>query len=70
MKLRAKDSLHVSAVGPDAIRPGQEFSLNDGDAKSLISRGLAEEVAGGKSDQPLSNKKEGASPNNKAKKAD
>lgn len=70
MKLRAKDSLHISAVGPDAIRPGREFSLNDGDAKSLISRGLAEEVAEEKAEPPLSNKKEGASPSTKAKKAD
>ncbi|MCK0531767.1 hypothetical protein [Sphingobium agri] len=69
MKLRAKDSLHISAVGPDAIRPGQEFSLNDGDAKSLIARGLAEEVAE-KAEGPLSNKKEGASPSTKTKKAE
>jgi hypothetical protein len=45
MKLKATDSLHVSNVSADAIRPGQTFDLEDGEARDLVRRGLATEVA-------------------------
>ena len=31
MLMKAIDTLHVSAVGPDNIQPGQTFEINDGD---------------------------------------
>lgn len=65
MDLIAKDTLHISSVGPDAIRPGQPFELNDGDAKMLIDRDLAS-AAPQKAEQPAKNKAEGPSPRNKA----
>jgi len=68
MEIIAKDTLHISSVGPDTIRPGQRFELNDGDAKMLIDRGLAS-AASGKAEQPPKNKAEGASPRNKAETA-
>lgn len=45
MKLKATDTLHISSLGPDPIRPGEEFELHDPDAKKLIDRGLAKKVA-------------------------
>ena len=44
MKLKAKDTLHVSSVKPDNIQPNEEFEINDADGKSLVERGLATEV--------------------------
>ena len=56
MKLIATDTLHISAVSPDAIRPGVQFELNDGDAKSLITRGLAKRAPSVKAARPVKNK--------------
>lgn len=44
MKLKAKDTLHISSVKPDNILPGEEFEIDDAGGKSLIDRGLATEV--------------------------
>ena len=41
MLMKAIDTLHVSAVGPDNIQPGQTFEINDGDGAILHERGLA-----------------------------
>jgi hypothetical protein len=45
MKLKAKDTLHVSSAGPDTIRAGQQFEVSDSEGKELIDRGLATRVA-------------------------
>ena len=47
MLMKAIDTLHVSAVGPDNIQPGQTFEINDGDGAILQERGLAVPVEGG-----------------------
>jgi hypothetical protein len=47
MLMKAIDTLHVSAVGPDNIEPGQTFEINDGDGAILHERGLAVPVEGG-----------------------
>lgn len=65
MKLIAIDTLHISAVGPDAIRPGAPFELNDGDAKNLISRGLAKRAPIDKK-APAAKNKVAPQPANKA----
>ena len=41
MLMKAIDTLHVSAVGPDNIQPGQTFEINEGDGAILHERGLA-----------------------------
>ena len=50
MLMKAIDTLHVSAVGPDNIQPGQTFEINDGDGAILHERGLAVPVEGGPAD--------------------
>ena len=47
MLMKAIDTLHVSAVGPDNIQPGQTLEINDGDGAILHERGLAVPVEGG-----------------------
>lgn len=59
MKLKALDTLHISAVGPESIAPGGIFEVSDADGESLISRGLAKAMA------PPENKM-AAAPENKA----
>ncbi|WOK37569.1 hypothetical protein [Sphingomonas sp. C3-2] len=44
MLMKALDTLHVSAVGPDNIRAGQTFEIADADGEILRQRGLAEPV--------------------------
>lgn len=65
MKMKALDSLHVSSVRADIIRPGEEFEVNDGDGKMLADRGLAQEIGGAKAESAPKNKAEPA-PGNKA----
>lgn len=65
MKLKAIDTLHVSAVGPDNIAPGAEFEVSDDMARQLIVRGLAVEV---KVAAPVANKMEPAPSNKGAEK--
>lgn len=44
MLMKALDTLHVSAVGPDIILAGQTFEIADNDGEILRQRGLAEPV--------------------------
>ncbi len=44
MLMKALDTLHVSAVGPDNILVGQTFEIADADGEILRQRGLAEPV--------------------------
>ena len=41
MLMKALDTLHVSAAGPDNIQVGQTFEINDSDGQILQQRGLA-----------------------------
>jgi hypothetical protein len=70
MKLKAKDTLHVSAVKADNIVPGEEFEVSDDFGRQLVERGLATEIIGKteeKAAAPVKNKMEDA-PANKASK--
>lgn len=66
MKLKAVDTLHVSSVGPEPIRPGQTFEVEDGAGKSLVARRLATEVAEKKAEPDV---KAEPAPQNKAEPA-
>lgn len=44
MLMKALDTLHVSAVGPDNILAGQTFEIAEADGEILRQRGLAESV--------------------------
>lgn len=44
MKLKAKDTLHVSSVKPENLAPGEEFEVSEAVGRSLVERGLATEV--------------------------
>lgn len=44
MKLKANDTLHISAVKADNILPGETFEVSEAEGKSLVDRGLASEV--------------------------
>ena len=46
MLMKALDTLHVSAAGPDNIQAGQTFEINDGDGQILHQRGRAVPVEG------------------------
>lgn len=61
MKLKANDTLHVSAVGPDNIAPGAEFEVSDDTGAALVARGLASEVKAA----PVPQNKMDAAPANK-----
>lgn len=65
MKLKAKDTLHVSAVKADVIQAGEVFEIEDGAGKSLVDRGLATEV---KAAPAHENKMEAAPANKSARK--
>ncbi len=41
MLMKALDTLHVSAVGPDNIHAGETFEIADADGQILADRGLA-----------------------------
>ena len=41
MLMKALDTLHVSAVGPDIILAGQTFEIADNDGETLRQRGTA-----------------------------
>lgn len=62
MKLKAIDTLHVSAVGPNNIAPGAEFEVSDAAGAELVARGLASEVKAA----PVPQNKMSAAPANKA----
>lgn len=42
MHLRAKDTVHISAVQSDNLVEGDEFEINDDEGQKLIDRGIAE----------------------------
>lgn len=65
MKLKAKDTLHVSSVKADNIAPGETFEVSDDMGRQLVERSLAAEVKAAKADAAPSNKMESA-PSNKA----
>lgn len=44
MRLRAKDTVHISAVQSDNLVEGDEFELEDAEGQKLIDRGIAELV--------------------------
>ena len=44
MLMKALDTLHISAVGPDILLAGQTFEITDNDGEILRQRGLAEPV--------------------------
>ena len=44
MKVRAKDTVHVSNVRAEPFAAGDTFELNEGEARQLIKRGLVTEV--------------------------
>lgn len=44
MRLRAKDTVHISSVQSENLVEGDEFDLNDDEGKKLIDRGIAEQV--------------------------
>ncbi len=44
MKLKAHDTLHVSSVRADNIKPGEEFEVSDDFGRQFVERGLATEV--------------------------
>lgn len=62
MKLKARDSMHVSSVKSDNLVKGEVFDVDDAEGKQLVARGLADRVAA-----PAT--KNAAAPANKKKQA-
>jgi len=44
VRMKALDTLHVSGVGPDSLRPGDEFVVSNTVAAELERRGLAQSL--------------------------
>ena len=44
MKVKAKDTVHVSNVRSEPFVEGETFELEEGQARQLIERGLVSEV--------------------------
>ena len=72
VRMKALDTLHISALSQHPFGPGDEFEINSSDAKSLEDRGLASLVVGDGGDggdggekaaPPLENKMESAAEN-------
>lgn len=64
VKMKAIDTLHVSAAGPDNIEAGASFEVNETEAKQLEDRGLAKRVGAAKAEPAPANKMADA-PDNK-----
>lgn len=66
MKLRAYDTVHVSTVRAENLRPGEEFEIGDAAGEELLKAhpGLFAVVEGAKAEPAPSNKAEPA-PENK-----
>jgi hypothetical protein len=64
-KMKAVDTLHVSAAGPENIEGGQIFEVNETEAKLLEDRGLATRV-GAKAQSAAPANKMQAAPDNKS----
>lgn len=56
MKLKAKDTIHVSSVKADPIRPAEVFEVSDDTGKQLLDRGLATRVGSAKATAAPRNK--------------
>lgn len=54
--MKAIDTLHISAVGPDNIAAGASFDVNETEAKQLEDRGLATRIGAAKADPAPTNK--------------
>lgn len=68
MKLKANDTIHISSVKAEAIRPGETFDVGDAEGKQLVDRGLATKVSAPKAKAAATpNNKKAASPRNKSK---
>lgn len=65
IRMKANDTLHISAVGPDSLQAGDEFEIDSGYAADLETRGLAKRVGGAKKENAPANKME-APPLNKS----
>lgn len=65
MKMKALDTLHITAVGQHNIQPGDTFEVSDADGKDLEKRGLAKPVGTAKSEAAPQNKAE-PTPENKS----
>jgi hypothetical protein len=64
--MKAVDTLHISAVGPHSIQPGEQFDVATHVADDLEARGLATRV---KAAPPPKNKMESEPANKAAPKA-
>lgn len=62
MKLKATDTLHISALGPNNLAPGEVFEVSDATGVELVKRGLATEVKAA----PAATNKMQPEPQNKA----
>jgi hypothetical protein len=60
MKLKAKDTMHISSVKAGNILPGETFEVPDPEGKQLVDRGLATRVSA-----PKPPAKRAAAPRNK-----
>jgi hypothetical protein len=56
VRMKALDTLHVSAVGPENILEGDEFEVPTSAADDLEERGLAKRVGGSKKEPAPDNK--------------
>lgn len=65
IKMKANDTLHISAVSPNSIQAGEDFEIDEGYAADLETRGLAKRVGGAKKESAPQNKME-APPANKS----
>lgn len=73
MKLKALDQIHISAVKPDALRPGEEFEASDDLGRELLAKHPRTFIAIGgttsKAKKTPLNKAEPGAPLNKSKSA-
>lgn len=66
MKLRALDTLLVSSVKSDNLKPNEEFEIDDAAGAKLVERGYAVEVKAAKKAAPKPGNKMAKAPGNKA----
>lgn len=66
VKMRANDTLFISAWSPDNIPPDGEFEVSEARAAELEAAGLARRAGGRKAEAAPANKQANA-PTNKAK---
>lgn len=66
VKMKANDTLHISALGPDNIPPNGEFEVSENEATRLEKAGYAMRIGGKKAAAKPANKK-AAEPANKGR---